>query len=179
MVPQNRWIRLPAGRLSIQYDFALGPRRARMSAASRQLKGRLFLFSRMRSATYGLGASPDVGYPLGCVDSKDPLFDRSLMQGCLWEAASGVMDRLVLGDAAWERMAPLIIGRTDQKGSTGRDNRMFLEACYGSCVRALGAIFRRCSAIGTAPSAASVDGAARASGSASSRRCPMIRPSNI
>jgi putative transposase len=39
----------------------------------------------------------------------------------------GVMDRLVLSDAAWEGMAPLIIGRPDQKGSTGRDNRMFVE----------------------------------------------------
>jgi transposase len=38
----------------------------------------------------------------------------------------GVMDRLVLSDAAWERMAPLIIGRPDHKGSTGRDNRMFV-----------------------------------------------------
>jgi hypothetical protein len=28
----------------------------------------------------------------------------------------GVMDRLVLSDAAWDRMAPLIIGRPDQKG---------------------------------------------------------------
>jgi hypothetical protein len=28
-----------------------------------------------------------------------------------------VMDRLVLSDVAWERMAPLIIGRPDQKGS--------------------------------------------------------------
>ena len=37
------------------------------------------------------------------------------------------MDRLVLSDAAWERMAPLVIGRPDQKGSTGRDNRMFVE----------------------------------------------------
>ncbi len=37
------------------------------------------------------------------------------------------MDRLVLSDAAWERMARLIIGRPDQKGSTGRDNRMFVE----------------------------------------------------
>ncbi|NEV02947.1 IS5 family transposase [Bradyrhizobium sp. UFLA 03-164] len=34
---------------------------------------------------------------------------------------------MVLSDAAWERMAPLIIGRPDQKGSTGRDNRMFVE----------------------------------------------------
>ena len=37
------------------------------------------------------------------------------------------MERLVLSDGAWERMAPLIIGRPDQKGSTGRDNRMFVE----------------------------------------------------
>jgi hypothetical protein len=37
------------------------------------------------------------------------------------------MDRLVLSDAAGERMAPLIIGRPDQKGSAGRDNRMFVE----------------------------------------------------
>lgn len=39
----------------------------------------------------------------------------------------GLSDRLVLSDAAWERMAPLIIGRADQQGSTGRDNRMFVE----------------------------------------------------
>ena len=37
------------------------------------------------------------------------------------------MDRLILNDVAWERVAPLIIGRPDQKGSTGRDNRMFIE----------------------------------------------------
>jgi putative transposase len=37
------------------------------------------------------------------------------------------MDRLVLSDDQWERIAPLIIGRPDQKGSTGRDNRMFVE----------------------------------------------------
>jgi len=38
------------------------------------------------------------------------------------------MDRLVLSDSAWERMVPLTIGRLDQKGSMGRDNRMFVEA---------------------------------------------------
>ena len=37
------------------------------------------------------------------------------------------MDRLVVSDEAWERIAPLIIGRPDQRGSTGRDNRMFVE----------------------------------------------------
>jgi putative transposase len=39
----------------------------------------------------------------------------------------GFLDRLVLSDPAWERMAPLIIGRPDQKGSTGRDDRMFVD----------------------------------------------------
>ena len=42
----------------------------------------------------------------------------------------GVMDRLVLSDSAWERMAAFIIGRPDQRGSTGRDNRMFVEAVF-------------------------------------------------
>src|SRR3954466_5542868 len=40
------------------------------------------------------------------------------------------MDRLVWGDAAWDRMAPFIIGRPDQKGSTGRDNRMVVESVW-------------------------------------------------
>jgi transposase len=35
--------------------------------------------------------------------------------------------RLLLSDRQWERIAPLIIGRPDQKGSTGRNNRMFVE----------------------------------------------------
>ncbi|MGI4744854.1 MAG: IS5 family transposase [Janthinobacterium lividum] len=39
----------------------------------------------------------------------------------------GALDRLVLRDLDWERIAPQIIGRPDQKGSTGRDNRMFVE----------------------------------------------------
>ena len=39
----------------------------------------------------------------------------------------GVMDRLVLRDDQWERISGLIIGRPDQRGSTGRDNRMFVE----------------------------------------------------
>ena len=50
-----------------------------------------------------------------------------MIQDCSLEAVLGVMDRLVLCDRQWERMAPLIIGRPDQKGSTGRDNRMFVE----------------------------------------------------
>jgi transposase len=64
---------------------------------------------------------------LGGVDSKDSLLGANQIQGFFWEAVLGVKDRLVLSDAAWARMAPLIIGRPDQKGSTGRDNRMFVE----------------------------------------------------
>lgn len=37
------------------------------------------------------------------------------------------MDRLVLSDDQWQSICGLIIGRPDQKGSTGRDNRMFVE----------------------------------------------------
>jgi transposase len=50
-----------------------------------------------------------------------------MIQGCFWGGSLGRDGSLVLSDAAWERMAPLIIGRPDQKGSTGRDNRMFME----------------------------------------------------
>ena len=64
---------------------------------------------------------------LGGVDSRDFLLRANEIQAAFWEATLGVMVRLVLSDAAWERMASLIIGRPDQKGSTGRDNRMFVE----------------------------------------------------
>jgi len=37
------------------------------------------------------------------------------------------MDRLVLSDEQWACISGLIIGRPDQRGSTGRDNRMFVE----------------------------------------------------
>ena len=37
------------------------------------------------------------------------------------------LDRLVLGDAQWERMVGPILGRPEAPGSTGRDNRMFVE----------------------------------------------------
>ena len=39
----------------------------------------------------------------------------------------GIIGRLVLSDQQWDRIAGLIIGRPDQRGSTGRDNRMFVE----------------------------------------------------
>ena len=40
----------------------------------------------------------------------------------------GVLDRLVLSDEQWARMAPHIIGDERTRGSSGRDNRMFVEA---------------------------------------------------
>jgi putative transposase len=86
------------------------------------------------------------------------------------------MDRLVLSDAAWERIARLIIGRPDQKGSTARDNRMFVESVLWivrtrSPWRDLPEVFGEWNS-------ASVGGAGRASGRASSRRCLMIQTSN-
>ncbi len=42
------------------------------------------------------------------------------------EAALGI--RLVLSDRQWERIAPHIIGDERTRGSSGRDNRMFVEA---------------------------------------------------
>ena len=39
-----------------------------------------------------------------------------------------MLDRLVLSDAQWARMAPLVAGRPDTRGATGRDNRLFVEA---------------------------------------------------
>jgi transposase len=38
-----------------------------------------------------------------------------------------VTERLVLSDEQWQRISGVIIGRPDQRGSTGRDNRMFVE----------------------------------------------------
>ena len=40
----------------------------------------------------------------------------------------GVLDRLILNDEAWARMAPHIIGDQRTRGSSGRDNRLFVEA---------------------------------------------------
>lgn len=39
----------------------------------------------------------------------------------------GVLDRLVLSDETWGRMAPHIIGDDRSRGTSGRDNRMFVE----------------------------------------------------
>ena len=39
----------------------------------------------------------------------------------------GTMGRLILCDQQWERIAPHIIGNERTPGSSGRDNRMFVE----------------------------------------------------
>ena len=40
----------------------------------------------------------------------------------------GVLDRLILSDEQWARISPHIIGDERTRGSSGRDNRMFVEA---------------------------------------------------
>ena len=42
-----------------------------------------------------------------------------------WGAA---LIRLVLNDAQWERIAPHLSGKVGDPGSSGRDNRLFIEA---------------------------------------------------
>jgi transposase len=37
-------------------------------------------------------------------------------------------ERFVIGDAVWEKVAPLLPGKASDPGATGRDNRLFLEA---------------------------------------------------
>jgi transposase len=39
----------------------------------------------------------------------------------------GVVDRLVLSDAKWQRISAHIIGDERTRGTSGRDNRMFVE----------------------------------------------------
>ena len=39
----------------------------------------------------------------------------------------GTMDRLILCDQQWDRIAQHIIGNEHTRGSSGRDNRMFVE----------------------------------------------------
>lgn len=48
-----------------------------------------------------------------------------MIQDRFLEAVLGV--RLVLSDEQWAKLSGLIIGRPDQRGSTGRNNRMFVE----------------------------------------------------
>jgi transposase len=43
------------------------------------------------------------------------------------EAVMGVMERLVLSDGQWDRMAARIIGDERSRGTSGRPNRMFVE----------------------------------------------------
>lgn len=40
----------------------------------------------------------------------------------------GVLDRRILNDEGWARMAAHIIGDQRTRGSSGRDNRLFVEA---------------------------------------------------
>ena len=45
--------------------------------------------------------------------------------------------RFVVGDAAWEKVAPLLPGKASDPGVTARDNRLFLEAVAGADGRTL------------------------------------------
>ncbi|MCW4593447.1 IS5/IS1182 family transposase, partial [Gluconacetobacter entanii] len=38
------------------------------------------------------------------------------------------MDRFVLTDAQWAKMEPLCLGKKTDRGRSGQDNRLFIEA---------------------------------------------------
>jgi len=40
------------------------------------------------------------------------------------------MDRMVLRDDQWERIAPLVPGKVGDPGRSGADNRLFVEAVF-------------------------------------------------
>jgi transposase len=48
-----------------------------------------------------------------------------LFQGCQKEVT---LDRSVLRDDQWERIAPLLPGKVEDAGRSGADNRLFVEA---------------------------------------------------
>src|SRR4051812_26001949 len=63
------------------------------------------------------------------VDIEDPPADGS----CFKRRFGGVgamleRSRFMVGDAAWEKIAPLLPGKASDPGATARDNRLFLEA---------------------------------------------------
>jgi putative transposase len=94
-------------------------------------RGRLFMVSPVRGDHRRFQAETPLNdlfkFAEPALTLRIPFWEQIRFKASFGEAVLGVMDRLVLNDAAWERMAPLIIGRPDQKGSTGRDNRMFVE----------------------------------------------------
>src|SRR3954454_7769915 len=54
-----------------------------------------------------------------------PQFCLNLVQGCQKEVT---LDRRVLRDDQWERLAPLLPGKVGDPGRSGADNRRFVEA---------------------------------------------------
>ena len=61
------------------------------------------------------------------MDSQDSPLGAAVIQGCFLGAVLGAIDRLLLNDARWARISGLALGRPETPGSTGRDNRMFVE----------------------------------------------------
>src|SRR4051794_9834616 len=57
------------------------------------------------------------------------------------------MDRMVLRDDQWERIAPLVPGKVGDPGRSGADNRLFVEAVLW--IVRVGAPFPRISGSGT------------------------------
>lgn len=66
-----------------------------------------------------------VSIALRPVYRQDSQIDRKLIQGWKWRSA---LIRLMLSEAQWDRIAPELSGKASDPGSSGRDNRLFIEA---------------------------------------------------
>lgn len=89
------------------------------------------------------------------------------------------MRRYALRDDQWNRIEPLLPGKAGDVGVTARDNRLFVEAVPTGIARALpGAISRSCSGISGSFTRLTCAGAAKAFGSAFSRRWPKTPTMN-
>ena len=67
---------------------------------------------------------------VGLVDNQGSQFGLAVIQGSAYGGVvAGVdRDRFVVGDAVWEKVAPLLPGKASDSGVTAKDNRLFLEA---------------------------------------------------
>lgn len=84
----------------------------------------------------------------------------------------------MLSDARWERIAPELSGKARDAGSSGRDNRLFVEPFFGLRAPARRSIYPKRSAWFTVYALLAL-GAEGVSGSGFSRLSAMIRISNM
>ena len=86
------------------------------------------------------------------------------------------MEARFLTDAQWEKIAPLLPGRTGTVGVTAKDNRLFIDAVYGLLVQVhLGDYYPPVSGDGIACLNGFGDGVKLTSGVLFLKNCKILR----